>query len=336
MSARPLLLGCVALAGCGGARNQSALAPEGPVAGEVASLWWFALAVATAVYLATVGALAWAAWRARRRAARGEATDPARDHRRMTVAVSVGGALTVVILLGFFVRDLAAARALRIPVTRDHVKIRVTGHQWWWSIEYPHPDPSQRVTDANELHVPTGIPVLVEVTSHDVIHSLWAPNLAGKKDLIPRYVDTLWFQVDRPGVYGAQCAEFCGHQHAKMALPVVAHAPRDYAGWLARARRPAAEPSDSMARRGREIFLSGPCALCHAITGTPAGSRVGPELTHLASRRTLAAGTLPNGKGNLAAWILDPQRIKPGTAMPATALPPADLEALLAYLGGLQ
>jgi len=137
-------------------------------------------------------------------------------------------------------------------------------------------------------------------------------------------------------VYRSQCAEFCGHQHAKMALHVVAHRPADFARWMAASRHPAAPPTDTLTKRGQEVFLSGPCALCHAINGTPAGSRVGPDLTHLASRRTLAAGTLPNTKGNLAAWIVDPQQIKPGTVMPPNGLTPSDLEALLAYLTSLK
>ena len=132
-----------------------------------------------------------------------------------------------------------------------------------------------QVVDANEIHVPTRTPVLVELASNDVIHSLWVPNLGGKKDLIPRYKDTVWFQADRPGVYRGQCAEFCGHQHAKMGLHVVAHSPDEFARWQEQARMPSRVPSDTLQRRGREVFLSGPCILCHAIAGTPAGSRAG-------------------------------------------------------------
>lgn len=314
---------------------QSVLEPAGPRAESVASFFWFAFAIAVAVYVVTVGALLWAAWRARRRLVRGE-RPPERESRRQTLGVAVAMGATVAILLLYFSVDLAVGRVLRSPIEREHLLVKVTGHQWWWEVEYPDTIPQRWVKDANEIHIPVGTPVLVELTSNDVIHSLWVPNLGGKKDLIPRYLDTLWFQADRPGVYRSQCAEFCGFQHAKMALQVVAHEPAEFQRWRERSSRAAPPPGDSLTRRGQEVFLAGRCVLCHAIQGTPAGSHVGPDLTHLASRRTIAAGTLPNTKGNLAGWIIDPQRVKPGANMPPNALEPADLEALLAYLQSLR
>ena len=322
-------------AACRGATDQSVLEPAGPRAERVAGLFWLALGISAVVYAVTMAALFWAAWRARRRERRGE-PPPADESRRQTVAVSVAVGATIALLLVYFSADLAVGRVLRSPIEKQHLLVRVTAHQWWWAVEYPDTNPRLLVTDANELHIPVGVPVLVELKSNDVIHSLWVPNLGGKKDLIPLYTDTLWFQADRPGVYRAQCAEFCGLQHARMALHVVAHAPADFARWRDLSRRAAAPPADSLARRGQEVFLAGRCALCHAIQGTPAGSRAGPDLTHLASRRTLGAGTLPNNRGNLAGWILDPQGVKPGANMPPNALEPADLEALLAYLQGLK
>lgn len=311
------------------------LEAAGPRAQTVASFFWFALAIAATVYVLTIGALFWATWRARRRAASGAPLMEG-SSRRQTVAVALASAATVVILLLYFSVDLAVGRAIRTPSDREHLLVKVTGHQWWWQVEYPDTIAQRWVTDANEIHVPVGMPVLVELTSNDVIHSLWVPSLGGKKDLIPRYRDTLWFQADRPGVYRSQCAEFCGVQHAKMALEVVAHEPADFQRWRERSARAAAPPADSLTRRGQEVFLAGRCVLCHAIQGTPAGSRAGPDLTHLASRRKLGAGTLPNTKGNLAGWITDPQRVKPGANMPPNALAPADLEALLAYLQSLK
>ena len=316
---------------------QSVLEPAGPHAARVATLFWVSVAIATTVYVATIGTLLWATWRARRRADRGEVREPTeREHRRMAIAVAAGVATTVAILLFFFGYDVAVGRSLKMPSDRPHLLVKLTGYQWWWKVEYPDTLPWRWITDANEIHVPVDKPVLVELTSNDVIHSIWVPNLGGKKDLIPRYKDTVWFQADTPGVYRGQCAEFCGHQHAKMALNVVAHSADDFARWQQQARQPARPPSDTLQFRGQEVFLTGPCVLCHAIAGTPAGSRAGPDLTHLASRLTLAAGTLPNTRGNLAAWILDPQRVKPGTNMPPIALSPADLEALLAYLQSLK
>lgn len=322
------------LAACRGPTDQSMLDPAGPRAARVEELWWFAFWVAAAVYVATMGALWWAAASARLRAREGKPLPEAGRRPTRTVTAAVGA--TVAILLVFFAYDLSVGRTLASPRDPYRAFVKVTGYQWWWKVEYPDSLPARWITDANEIHIPTGRPVLVELASNDVIHSLWVPRLGGKKDLIPRYKDTLWLQADRPGAFRAQCAEFCGHQHAKMALHVVAHAPNDWEAWRAQARLPARRPADSLAVRGQEVFLSGSCAMCHAIAGTPAGSRVGPDLTHLASRRTIAAGTLPNTKGNLAAWITDPQRIKPGTTMPPNELSPADLEALLAYLTSLR
>jgi cytochrome c oxidase subunit II len=169
-----------------------------------------------------------------------------------------------------------------------------------------------------------------------VIHSVWVPNLNGKRDLVPGRTTTLWFQADTPGVYRGQCAEFCGHQHAKMALLVIAEPPDRYARWASAQGTVPPPPTDSVAARGQQVFLTSTCVMCHAIQGTPAGSRAGPDLTHLASRLTLAAATLPNTRGNLAGWIVDPQGVKPGTQMPPNQLAPADLEALLTYLQSLR
>jgi cytochrome c oxidase subunit II len=177
---------------------------------------------------------------------------------------------------------------------------------------------------------------VLELRSTDVIHSFWPPNLTGKRDLIPGKVNSLWFQADTPGVYRGQCAEFCGHQHAKMGFLVIADRPDSFATWLASQRDTASTPTTELTQRGQEVFLASSCVMCHTISGTPAGSRIGPDLTHLASRRTIAAGTLPNTRGNLAGWILNPQRIKPGTRMPPNQLNPADLQALLAYLESLK
>jgi cytochrome c oxidase subunit 2 len=174
------------------------------------------------------------------------------------------------------------------------------------------------------------------MTSRDVIHSFWAPNLSGKKDLIPGKATETWFQADTPGVYRAQCAEFCGHQHAKMALFVVAEPMDRFLAWLESQRHAATPPSDSTAKKGEQVFMAGSCALCHQISGTPAAAHLGPDLTHLASRLTIAAGTLPNTRDYRAGWIIDPQAIKPGTLMPATQLTPDELTALLAYLETLK
>ena len=318
-----------------GAPNQSVLHASGPLADRVESLWWFAFITASLVYLATMGALWWAAAHARRRERRGEDL-PLDDDRRMTRGVTLAVGATVVILLVFLVTDLSVGRTLD-PIPRAHpITIELTGKQWWWDVTYADTSPQGRFATANEIHVPVGEPVLFVLTARDVIHSFWAPNLAGKKDLIPGYTQSMWFQADTAGDYRAQCAEFCGVQHAKMALHVIAEPPDRYRQWVASQRAPGQTPTDSVARRGRDVFLAGQCAMCHAITGTAAGSRNGPDLTHLASRRTIAAGTLPNTRGALAGWIVDPQQVKPGSHMPPNQLSPPDLDALLTYLQSLK
>lgn len=318
-----------------GATNQSVLEPSGPLADRVATLWWFAFATAALVYLATVGALWWAAARARKREKRGEEL-PADDDGRMTRGVSLAVGATVVILLVFLVTDLSVGRTLD-PVPRAHpITIELTGKQWWWDVTYADTSPQGRFSTANEIHVPVGQPVLFVLDARDVIHSFWAPNLAGKKDLIPGYTQSMWFQADTAGDYRAQCAEFCGVQHAKMALHVIAESPDEYRHWVESQRAPGRTPTDSVTDRGREVFVTGQCAMCHAVTGTSAGGRNGPDLTHLASRRTIAAGTLPNTRGALAGWIVDPQQVKPGANMPPNQLSPPDLDALLTYLQSLK
>ena len=315
--------------------NQSALHPFGPRAAGVERLWWFAFILAAVVYVLTVGTLFWAMARARRREREGEVL-PADSHQRMKVGVASALAASVVILLAFLGVDLVLVRT-RDPVPKQHpITIEVTGHQWWWQVNYADTSAHGRFETANEIHIPVGEPVLFLLSSQDVIHSFWVPNLAGKKDLIPGYTQSFWFQADTAGIYRGQCAEFCGEQHAKMALNIVAQPLSDYRAWVAGQQGPGATPADSITKRGQEVFLTSPCVMCHAIGGTSAGSHNGPDLTHLASRLTIAAGTLPNTRGNLAGWIIDSQRIKPGNKMPPNMLEPKDLDALLTYLQSLK
>jgi cytochrome c oxidase subunit 2 len=231
--------------------------------------------------------------------------------------------------LASFVTDRALA-SLGAP----DLQIDVTGHQWWWDARYDDQDKSKIFTTANEIHIPVGKPVLLRLRSDDVIHSFWVPNLSGKKDMVPGRDQTLTLQADKPGVYRGQCAEFCGAQHAKMAFQVIAD--EHFDEWAAAQRQPAADPGNDQQKRGRDLFVNGRCAMCHAIQGTPANARHAPDLTHLMSRQTLAAGVLPNSIGHLAGWILDPSSIKPGTTMPPNPMEPDDLHALLAYLGTLK
>jgi cytochrome c oxidase subunit II len=312
----------------------SALAPAGTLARIIdEGLWDPMYLTATVVFVLVVAALLWGAFRRR-----SPSEDPSaeRTERSLTRSVAVATAVTVVILFVFLVLDISVGRAVTASPGPGALSVRVTGHQWWWDVQYPDSVANNWVTAANEIHVPVGRPVVIELRSTDVIHSFWPPNLSPKRDLIPGYVNSLWFRADTPGIYRAQCAEYCGHQHAKMAMLVVAEPPDSFAQWLVQQRDTAHTPADSLGLRGQEVFLASSCVMCHAIAGTPAGSRIGPDLTHLASRRTIAAGTLPNNRGNLAGWIVDPQRIKPGAKMPPNQLSPPDLNALLAYLESLR
>jgi cytochrome c oxidase subunit 2 len=315
--------------------DQSVLASAGPLAARTERLWWFSFWLAASVYVLTMGFLVWAILRARRRARDGETMDAAGEQ-RMTRAVSYGSGATVAILLIFLGFDLSVGRTLSPIPSKRPLTIEVAGHQWWWEATYADTSAHGRFTTANELHVPVGDPVLFLLEARDVIHSIWVPNLAGKKDLVPGYTQSFWFQADTAGVYRGQCAEFCGTQHAKMAMFIVAEPRANFDAWVTAQREPAKTPTDERARRGKEVFLASSCAMCHSIEGTEAGSHVGPDLTHLASRSTIAAGTLPNTRGALAGWIADAQSIKPGVKMPPNTLAPQDLDALLTYLQGLK
>jgi cytochrome c oxidase subunit II len=313
----------------------SALSPMGPQAERVEGLWQFLWITALVVFLAVVVAFLWGALRRRGEAA---PDDPSlvRGASRRTYLLIGGATLTsAAIIFAFLVVDLVAARGLTVAPPSP-LLIEVTANRWWWDVDYPADPPSLHVTTANEIHVPAGFPVVVVLRSNDVIHSFWPPSLSGKRDLIPGQETSLWFQADTPGVYRGQCAEFCGHGHAKMAFLIIAEPPDSFAAWLAAQRDSARTPADSLTRRGQEVFLAGTCVMCHSVRGTPAGSRVGPDLTHLASRRTIAAGSLPNRRAALAGWIVDPQRTKPGARMPPNDLAPDDLHALLAYLESLE
>jgi cytochrome c oxidase subunit 2 len=215
--------------------------------------------------------------------------------------------------------------------------IEVTGRQWWWQVRYRSADLTQEFATANELHIPVGKPVRIVLQSGDVIHSLWVPQLHPKEDMIPGRYNTIVLQADRPGVYLGECAEFCGDEHARMSFTVVAEAPQQYDAWLAHERAIPAPPSDPLAAQGRAIFLANACAFCHTVRGTAAQGVVAPDLTHLASRPTLAAGTAPNTRPMLQGWIVNAPAMKPGTAMPAfPQLDAASVRALTAYLESLR
>jgi cytochrome c oxidase subunit 2 len=316
----------------------SVLDAMGPQAAHIVGLWHIFVVTCAVVFGLILAALLVVLWRT----PRGIELEPAdttmvnvpepRPRRSVASAVAVSTVLLVMLVVASVFTD----RALAALSLKDAVNLEVTAHQWWWTARYVNGPPSDTFETANEIHVPVGRPVVVKLNSDDVIHSLWLPNLAGKRDLIPGRTSLVQFRADKPGIYRGQCAEFCGYQHALMGLLVIADPPEQYDAWLQAQRKPATPPTDTQALRGKAVFESGACAMCHTVQGTLAQGKHAPDLTHLGSRQTLAAGTLRNTPQDLASWISDPQKHKPGTNMPATPLSPQDLQAVVAYLRTLQ
>ena len=307
------------------------LGGAGPVAAMQARLGWWLLIVSIIV-VAVVGVLVLVG--AFRR----------HDEGRDLLARSGGGIRWVivggmivpgVILVLTFAFTIATEDATAAPPSDPAVTVQVIGHRWWWEVKYAA-DPSHTVVTANEIHVPIGQPVRLELTSADVIHSFWIPQLAGKTDVIPGQRNVAWIQADKAGIYRGQCTEYCGLQHSNMAAFVIAEPPTKFAQWLETQSHHASPPVDPDAAAGQAVFQKSACSTCHAIRGTDALGQVGPDLTHVASRLTLASGALENTRGNLAGWIGNSQAIKPGNDMPVMTLSPADLQALVSYLETLK
>lgn len=323
--------------GCAGNGSQSALDPAGPQAAHIEDLWWLFFWVCAVVYVLVIAALLVGLSRGPFRLRDVVlAPDPNGERQRThTVGAAIGiTALILIVLTGAsYVTDRALATA---GTNDDPIRIELTGHQWWWEVVYDDPIPARRLTTANEIHIPAGRTVALRLRALDVIHSFWAPNFDGKQDLIPGRTNEIRFRADRIGTFRGQCAEFCGIQHAHMAFTITAETPSDFERWRDAQLASAAEPSTDKQQHGRDVFMTSSCVMCHAIRGTSAGGKIAPDLTHVASRETLAAGTIPNTVGHMAAWVVDPQRIKGGAHMPVNGLQPADLQALLAYLRSLQ
>lgn len=317
-----------------GVTVQSVLDPAGTQAAAIHGLWLLMLWTSAAVFVVVLAATFIAFARGTRRRDAGLPTPPTEPS--LTRAVSAAAGATVCILFGLLAASVWTGRLVAARHNANAVTINVTGHQWWWEIEYDDPVARHHARLANEIHIPTNRPVVLMVTSRDVIHSLWMPNFQGKRDLIPGYTTAIAIDAARPGVFRAQCAEFCGMQHAHMAMTVVAEADEQFEAWLNAQRTDAREPQSDAERRGRDLFVGSRCSGCHTVRGTPARGQVAPDLTHLASRSSVAAGTLPNTPEHLAAWIADPQAIKPGNQMPANPMSDADRGALVAYLRSLR
>jgi cytochrome c oxidase subunit 2 len=328
---RALLLVPLALllAACSG--SPSTLDAKGPEAGRIASLSWLMFGAAAVVFVVVTVLLLIAILRARRPET--AAADP--QDRRTLLWVIIGGAvIPAVVLLTLMILSVMVENANAAPETAP-ITVEVIGHRWWWEVHYP----DQHITTANEMHIPVGQPVLMKVTSADVIHSFWVPQLRSKIDMMPGQTNTFPIQADQAGSYRGECGEYCGQQHAHMAFMVVAESADDYNRWVANQQKPAPDPDANKQPtifEGQQAFLGSSCVYCHTIQGTNASGTLGPDLTHIASRATIGAGILPNTPGNLAGWIINSQAIKPGNLMPPMDLDPNQLQSILAYLETLQ
>jgi cytochrome c oxidase subunit 2 len=329
VAAAPLLVvGVLALAGCGG--NENTLDAHSPAQHAITNLWWVMLA-ASGVGFAVVIGLLLTGWIRRNRP---ELPGGHGERAATWLVVGLGVALPVVLLSALFVwSDVFVIRSTAAPAPgTTALTIHVTGHDWWWQARY---GTSTAIT-ANEIHIPVDTRVQVLGTTADVIHSFWVPELNRKIDLIPGRTNSVLLEATSPGTYKGQCSEFCGLQHAHMEVTVVAESRASFRRWLANMTRTARKPATPATRQGETDFLSNGCANCHSIRGTSARGDVGPDLTHLMSRATIAAGELPNTPGYLRAWIADPQAAKPGAKMPSTPLTNRELDRITAYLESLR
>lgn len=320
------MLPTLALLACAG--EQSAFEVRGHEAAVVAKLSWIMFTGAALVVVLVAVILLYVLLR--------------RTDRRPAINGSwfifAGGvALPTVTLTALLIYALSATKELRASDERAPFDVEVIGHQWWWEVRYLGQAPDEHFITANELHLPLGVRTRIRVTSADVIHSFWAPNLAGKIDLLPGHENEIVVEPIKIGTSRGQCAEFCGAQHARMGLYVVVHEPGEFELWRAHQQQPARVPSDPLALAGREVFSRAACAYCHTVRGTMAGGRLGPDLTHVGSRLSIAAATLPANRGSIAAWIVHAQQIKPGNLMPNfRAFDGEELRALSAYLETLE
>lgn len=347
------------------ANPMSYLHTYSPGADPVTRLGWGLGIVSIAVVVIITGLLLLAIMR-RREPANAHNSDPlhvGREGKGMRW-IYIGVGVSTVVLFALAIWTLVTIAAVARPPAAAAFTVRVTGYQWWWRVRYEDRDASRTFTTANEIHIPVGMPVRLELEGGDVIHSFWVPQLGGKTDTIPGQTNVSWIQADKAGVYRGQCAEYCGAQHAHMALLVVAEPPVSFAAWWEQQLQPAAAAlaSSAMPQRFAEVSAPGTtpggastepkpassaslpagqavfttyCGACHAVRGTDAGGIYGPDLSHLMQRHLIAAGTVPNDAAHLADWIRHAQSIKPGTRMPNIALSDGDLSTVVAFLQSL-
>src|SRR5712691_3217088 len=307
----------------------SIFAPLSTPAESIFELSILVLAIAAAIFVIVAALLVYSVVKFRRKR-----NDDGREPAQVYGSLQVELAWTITPVIIVLVLFLASARVVfavqDAPRTKDSLEVTVVGHQFWWEYRYP----GLKVVTANELHVPVGMQTFLNLLSADTDHSFWIPELAGKTDLVPNHPNRMWMDPHRAGVFLGQCAQYCGVQHAKMLLRVSVDSPEDFAAWVRSQQQPAVQ--DASVAAGRRVFESTACINCHAVAGTNANGRFGPDLTHLMSRATIASGAAPNTPEKLRLWIQDPNKIKPGSLMPAMQLSDTDLDAVVSYMETLR
>jgi cytochrome c oxidase subunit 2 len=329
-----LLLGVgFAASGCVGSHYQqfpqTTLEPTTEYGWKIQHLFEFILWPAAFVFIVVEGMLFYTIWRFRHRPGM---PPPRQIHGNTTfeIAWTIAPAVILALIAVPTVQTIFAIASPEPGV--QTMRVEVYGKQWWWEFRYPE----QQIVTANELHIPVGTQIAFQINSSDVIHSFWFPRLGGKRDVVPNHENQMFLIAEQPDVYLGQCAEFCGTSHANMRMRAVAQTPADFEAWARNQQAPAAQPTDPLAQRGQEVFQRSACVGCHTVAGTNARAEVGPTLTHVGSRMTLAAGLIDNTPENMTRWIRNPQAVKPGAAMPAGLIPEEDLPAVVAYLESLK
>jgi cytochrome c oxidase subunit 2 len=318
--------------------STSIFAPAGTPAHSIFSLSLLVLGITTAIFLIVAALLLFAVIRYRHRASHPDADqEPPQIYGSTQIELSWTVIPILIVVLLFLATTRIILSTQDAPKPASALDVTIVGHQYWWEFSYP----KLGIVTANELHIPVSdpkhpTPTYLTMTSADTDHSFWIPRLAGKMDLIPNQINSMWIDPQSAGLYLGQCAQYCGVQHAKMLLRVYADSPADFAAWVSRQQKPAVQSSDPQATAGRAIFQHSVCISCHTVNGTVASGRFGPDLTHIASRDTIASGSLPNTSANLRAFIDNPAAFKPGALMPAMHLNQHDLDAVTAYLSTLK
>ena len=312
-------------------QQPSALTPAGPNSEAIANVFTIVLVMATVVFVVVEGLIVYSALRFRRKAK--DSSEPVQVHgnTKAEIAWTILPALIVVTL---FVLALQTLQTLdtKPAAAAEQMTVKVIGHRFWWEYQYP----DLGITTATDLVIPIGKVVNLEITSGDVIHSFWIPQLNGKTDAFPNHINTTWIMANAPGFYYGQCAELCGPSHANMRAVVIAKSPEEFDQWVKEQQAGSVQPTEVLAQQGQQLFMTGACIGCHTINGTAAQGKVGPNLTHLASRTGIAGGSLTNTEGNIKRWLANPPAVKPDSVMPNLNLSQADIAALTAYLTSLK